>query len=143
MHQEVARVVGLWTRGKEENERVVLLSRSGADAALQRAVRRSGLVREGIKVSHHDLRRTFGRVANASGMSLVSLQGLFGHASPALSAHYIGLDFDELKSALARFGAHLGPVTSVEQGSKRAGSLSLSVRRTDGRAASARRLPSR
>ena len=143
MQQEVARVVGLWTRGKEENDRVVPLSRSGADAALQRAVRRSGLTKEGTRVSHHDLRRTFGRVANASGMSLVSLQGLFGHASPALSAHYIGLDFDDLKSALARFGAHLGPVTSVERGSERADSLPLSSRRIHRRVASVRRFPSK
>ena len=42
-------------------------------------------------------------------MSLVSLQGLFGHTSPALSAHYIGLDFDELKSALARLGSYIDP----------------------------------
>ena len=143
MQQEVARVVGLWIRGKGEDQRVVPLSRSGADAALQRAVRRSGLASKGTRVSHHDLRRTFGRVANASGMSLVSLQGLFGHASPALSAHYIGLDFDELKSALDRFGAHLGPVTSIEQGSQRAGSLPRFEHRTHRHAASARRFSSR
>lgn len=143
MQQEVVRVVGLWIRGKGENQRVVPLSRSGADAALQRAVRRSGLASEGTKVSHHDLRRTFGRVANASGMSLVSLQGLFGHASPALSAHYIGLDFDELKSALDRFGTHLGPVTSVEQGSERAGPVSRFEGRTHSHAASARRFSTR
>ena len=104
---EVERVVRSWTRSMSADDRIVPLSRSGADAALQRAVRRSGLRDAGVKVSHHDLRRTFGRLANASGMSLVSLQEMFGHASPALSAHYIGLDIDELRSALARMGSYL------------------------------------
>jgi integrase len=108
---EVERLLRAWIMTRAGEARVVPLSRSGADAALQRAVRRSGLTSAGVRVSHHDLRRTFGRMANASGMSLVSLQGLFGHASPALSAHYIGLDFDELKGALDRLGTymHSGP----------------------------------
>ena len=107
---EVFRVLTTWIRNKRDDDKVVSLSKSGADAALQRAVRRAGLTRDGVKVSHHDLRRTFGRLANASGMSLVSLQGLYGHASPTLSSHYIGLDFDELKAALARLDSFLGPV---------------------------------
>ncbi len=105
---EVERLLRSWVRSKRPDEPVVPLSRSGADAALQRAVRRSGLRQAGVRVSHHDLRRTFGRLANASGMSLVSLQGVYGHASPALSAHYIGLDYDEMRSALARMGSYLG-----------------------------------
>lgn len=104
---EVDRVLRAWIRDKQPEDRVVPLSKSGADSALQRAVRRTGLAKKGVKVSHHDLRRTFGRLANASGMSLVSLQGLFGHASPSLSAHYIGIDFDELRSALSRFDSYI------------------------------------
>jgi integrase len=104
---EVDRLLRAWIQSRRAEDRVVSLSKSGADAALQRAVHRSGLSADGIKVSHHDLRRTFGRLANASGMSLISLQGLFGHASPALSAHYIGLDFDELKRALATLGSYI------------------------------------
>ena len=105
---EVERQLRAWIKAKSAEDRVVPLSRSGADAALQRAVRRSELLRSGIKVSHHDLRRTFGRLANASGMSIISLQGMFGHASPALSAHYIGLDYDEIRNALVRMGSYLG-----------------------------------
>ncbi len=104
---EVDRLLRLWIKTRGAEVRVVPLSRSGADAALQRAVHRAGLSEAGVRVSHHDLRRTFGRLANASGMSLVSLQGLFGHASPALSAHYIGLDFDELRGALVRLGSYI------------------------------------
>jgi integrase len=104
---KVERLLRSWIRTQRAEDRVVPLSRSGADAALQRAVRRSGLAKSGVRVSHHDLRRTFGRLANASGMSLLSLQGLFGHTSPALSAHYVGLDFDELRGALARLGSYI------------------------------------
>ncbi len=110
LESRVSSMLRPWVRGRHDDERVVPLSRSGADAALQRAARRSGLSRAGIKVSHHDLRRTFGRLANASGMNLVSLQSLYGHTSPALSAHYIGLDFDELKAALVRLDRYLGRV---------------------------------
>ncbi len=116
MQREVGRLLATWTRGQLEMARVVPLSRSGADAALQRAVVRSGLAGEGTKASHHDLRRTFGRLANASGMNLVALQGLFGHASPALSAHYIGLDLDELRTSLEKFGSFLGPVEGRRDG---------------------------
>jgi integrase len=113
---EVDRLLRSWIKTRGVEIRVVPLSKSGADAALQRAVHRSGLSEAGVRVSHHDLRRTFGRLANASGMSLVSLQGLFGHTSPALSAHYIGIDFDELRGALARLGSYIdsGPRRSHE-----------------------------
>jgi integrase len=122
---EVDRLLRGWIQSLRAEDRVVPLSKSGADAALQRAVRRSGLCEEGVRVSHHDLRRTFGRLANASGMSLVSLQGLFGHASPALSAHYIGLDFDELKGALAKLGSYIdaGPSRKVGSVTKRSSRL--------------------
>jgi integrase len=104
---ELDRLLRSWVESRRAEDRLVPLSKSGADAALQRAVHRSGLADAGVRVSHHDLRRTFGRLANASGMSLLSLQGLFGHASPALSAHYVGLDFDELKDALTRLGSYI------------------------------------
>lgn len=110
MQAEVRRVLRPWTERKDPEQRVVPYSASGADGLLQRAARRAGFPGKGVRVSHHDLRRTFGRLANASGMNLVSLQGLFGHASPELSAHYIGLDVDELRSALIRLGSFIGPL---------------------------------
>jgi integrase len=107
---EVDQVLRGWVLGRRDEDRVVPLSRSGADNALQRAARRAGFPAAGLRVSHHDLRRTFGRLANASGMNLVSLQGMFGHASPGLSAHYIGLDLEELRGALGRLESYLGPL---------------------------------
>jgi integrase len=109
MQAEVRRVVGSWIQGKAADERVVPYSITGADQLLLRAAHRAGFREKGIRVSHHDLRRTFGRLANASGMNLVSLQGLFGHASPELSAHYIGLDVDELRSGLDRLATYIHP----------------------------------
>lgn len=111
MQAEVRRIVGSWIRGRAAEDRVVPYSTTGADQLLLRAAARAGFEEKGIRVSHHDLRRTFGRLANASGMNLVSLQGLFGHASPELSAHYIGLDMDELKRALNRLGSFIGPLS--------------------------------
>jgi integrase len=110
MQEEVRRVLRSQIRGRAADDRVVPYSSTGADQILFRAAERAGFPERGIRVSHHDLRRTFGRLANASGMNLVSLQGLFGHASPELSAHYIGLDLDELKVALDRLGSFLGPL---------------------------------
>jgi integrase len=110
MQAEVRRLLRAWTQGKDADDRIVPYSASGADGLLQRAAHRAGFPGQGIRVSHHDLRRTFGRLANASGMNLVSLQGLFGHASPELSAHYIGLDVDELRGALDRLGSFIGPL---------------------------------
>jgi len=110
MQAEVRRVLESWIQGKSADDRVVPYSTSGADVLLQRAALRAGFPGQGIRVSHHDLRRTFGRLANASGMNLVSLQGLYGHASPELSAHYIGLDVDELRNALDRLASFIGPL---------------------------------
>jgi integrase len=116
MAGEVRRVLVPWVAGRGSSERVVPYSIGGADQVLQRAARRAKFPAAGLKVSHHDLRRTFGRLANASGIDLVALQGLFGHASPELSAHYIGLDIDSLRAALDRLGTFLGPIRSSRSG---------------------------
>ena len=110
MAGEVRHLLAPWVAGKGPSERVVPYSITGIDQVLQRAARRAKFPAAGLKVSHHDLRRTFGRLANASGIDLVALQGLFGHSSPELSAHYIGLDLDSLRTALDRLGTFLGPI---------------------------------
>ena len=55
--------------------------------------------------SAHTLRRTFGRIAYNAGVPLVSIQNIYGHASPVMSAHYIGIDQAEMVAGLARFEA--------------------------------------
>ena len=116
MQAEVRRLLRSWTQRKGADQRVVPYSVSGADLLLLRAAQRAGFPNRGVRVSHHDLRRTFGRLANASGMNLVSLQGLYGHASPELSAHYIGLDVDQLRGALDRMGSFIGPLRAPPVG---------------------------
>lgn len=81
-------------------------SKSGADLVLRRAVERSGLLQGGTQVSHHDLRRTFGRLAHTAGMDLVQLKNLYGHNSLDQTVHYIGLDEDRMREGLERL-AHL------------------------------------
>jgi len=94
--------------GRGPEDRVLPLSRTGADALLQEAVRTSGLAATGVRVSHHDLRRTFGRLAHDAGMDLVQLKNLYGHESMEMTVHYIGLDADEMRSGLERLSMLLG-----------------------------------
>ena len=95
---------------------VVGLARTGADLLLQRAAIRSGLAQEGIRVSHHDLRRTFGRLANDAGMDLVQLKNLYGHASMDQTVHYIGLDEDRMREGLDRLARLIDPFLKSGRG---------------------------
>jgi integrase len=89
---------------------LVPYSRSGADLLLRRAVRRSGLARRDTRVSHHDLRRTFGRLSYQAGMDLVQLKNLYGHASLDQTVHYIGLDEDRMRAGLDSLARSLRPL---------------------------------
>lgn len=89
-------------------DRLLPLSRSGADLLLARAARAAGLPASGTRVSHHDLRRTFGRLAHQAGMDLVQLKNLLGHSSVEMTVHYIGLDSDTMREGLQRFRDSLG-----------------------------------
>jgi integrase len=95
--------------GLGADERLFPLSNSGADRLLQRALRSAGFGTEKVKVSHHDLRRTFGRVAHQSGMDLVQLKNLFGHSSVEMTVHYIGIDADQMRSGLKKIELRLAP----------------------------------
>lgn len=103
LHPQVRAVLAARLRDSAPEERLLPLSRSGADLVLRRAANRAGFGARRIKVSHHDLRRTFGRLAYASGMDLIQLRNLFGHSSVDLTAHYVGLDTDGMKTGLERF----------------------------------------
>ena len=94
----------------DSNAPVVPLSRSGADLLLRRAAVRSGLIRRGICVSHHDLRRTFGRLSHQAGMDLVQLKNLYGHCSLDQTVHYIGLDEDQMRAGLDSLARALRPL---------------------------------
>ena len=110
MFSETARVLDSASEGLEENSRLVPLSPSGADLLLRRAADRAGFRGLGLKVSHHDLRRTFGRLAHKAGMDLVQLKNLYGHTSLDQTVHYIGLDEDEMRAGLDRLATFIGPL---------------------------------
>lgn len=108
LHPIVARLIRTKTRNLAPTEQIFPYSRSGADNLLRKAVATSGLAHAGVRVSHHDLRRTFGRLSHEAGMDLVQLKNLFGHASIEMTVHYIGLDADEMRSGLTKLSRHLG-----------------------------------
>lgn len=89
-----------WVEGRAEDTLVLPRSASGLDLLLSRAVRRAGL---GVRVSNHDLRRTFGRQAYQSGMSLVDLKNFLGHVSVDMTTRYIGIDEDRMREGLSKF----------------------------------------
>jgi integrase len=90
-------------RGLKPEDRILPISASGADVLLRKAADAAGFSTRGIRVSHHDLRRSFGRLAHAAGMDLVQLKNLYGHASMDMTVHYVGLDMDRMRSGLGRF----------------------------------------
>jgi integrase len=106
MHRSVRRDLLRWSRSHPPEDAVLPMARSGADAVLGRAVRSAGLP-EGLRVSHHDLRRSFGRLAHEAGMDLVQLKNLLGHSSVEMSVHYIGLDSDRMREGLNRFSKYV------------------------------------
>jgi integrase/recombinase XerD len=60
--------------------------------------------RAGIHITPHTLRRTFATLSARSGMSLIHLQGLMGHASIITTRDYIGLSEEDLISAHEKHG---------------------------------------
>ncbi|HZY71323.1 MAG TPA: site-specific integrase [Thermoplasmata archaeon] len=93
---EVAR----WAKGRRPEER--LLPRSLV--TLQLDVVRAGR-RAGIRVSSHDLRRTFGRLAYQRGVPLPVIQQIFGHASIETTRRYLGICLDDMREGIARLDA--------------------------------------
>lgn len=93
-------------------DRLFAMSATGADLLLRRAALRAGFAVRGLRVSHHDLRRTFGRLAHDSGVDLVQLKNLLGHASIEMTVHYIGLDLDRMRKGLELVELAEGTVVS-------------------------------
>ncbi len=106
LHPSVQQDLVAWVRGRGDDDRILPYSRSGADRILARARERLGPDAP-PRVSHHDLRRTFGRLAHEAGMDLVQLKNLLGHASVEMSVHYIGLDAARMREGLGRFARYL------------------------------------
>ena len=109
MFSETARVLRSHRFQEGGHEPLVPLSPSGADLLLRRVAERAGFPSLGVRVSHHDLRRTFGRLAHKAGMDLVQLKNLYGHSSLDQTVHYIGLDEDEMRDGLHKLAIFIEP----------------------------------
>ena len=99
-----------WLTGIPPEARILPYSASWADVQLAKAAHAAGFAHRGVHVSHHDLRRTFGRIAYESGMDLVQLKNLFGHSNLDMSVHYIGLDMDRMREGLGHIDRAVGPL---------------------------------
>jgi len=100
--------------GIRPEDRVLPYSASWADNQVAKAVQAAGFPKLGVKVSHHDLRRTFGRVAHDSGMDLIQLKNLFGHSSLEMTVHYVGLDLQRMREGLSRVDRSFEPLVDKE-----------------------------
>lgn len=86
--------------GLQPSDPVFGFQRSSFDRRLTELGRLAGIPH---RVSGHDLRRTFGRLAYAAGVPLVAIQNVYGHKSPLMTAYYIGADHDQMAQGLAQF----------------------------------------
>ena len=59
--------------------------------------------RLGTDFSSHTLRRTFGRELYRSGVDIVVIATIYGHASTTQTIKYLGLDLDDMNDAMSRF----------------------------------------
>lgn len=88
------------TRGFRQEALVYPHHPKTADRDLLAAAERAGI---GVRVSGHDLRRSFGRIAYRNGVPLVDLRNLLGHETLDMTIHYVGVDSDEMAAGLERF----------------------------------------
>jgi integrase len=100
-----------WVDGKSPDEPLYRWHPRTADHDIRAVGVRTGL---GIKVSGHDLRRSFARMMydGGHGMSLPSLKKLLGHASVDMTCHYIGVDEQAMGEGIEHFEALMRRHTS-------------------------------
>lgn len=70
--------------------------------SLNRAVIHKVRDRAGFNFSNHTLRRTFGRTLYRAGIPIETISKLYGHDDPRTTIRYLGIDLDDMRSALAR-----------------------------------------
>ncbi len=86
--------------GERGDARLYPKGRTDLDSRLASLGRVAGVP---VRVSSHDLRRTFGRLAFGAGVSLVQLQAIYGHESLDQVTVYIGADQAHMRAGLRRF----------------------------------------
>jgi integrase len=73
--------------------------------AIDRFLRRLG-ERIGMKLSNHDLRRTCGRMMYRSGVQIEIIARIFGHTDTRTTARYLGLDLEDMNSAMHKYAQY-------------------------------------
>ncbi|MGA3021707.1 MAG: tyrosine-type recombinase/integrase [Thermoplasmata archaeon] len=96
----------LLSMDKRGSELYFPLKDSAYDDRLTAVGRLAGLP---FHLSAHILRRSFGRIAYRARVPLVTIQHIYGHASPAMTAYYIGIESEEMAAGLLTFEAALAP----------------------------------
>ncbi len=70
--------------------------------SLDRAVIHKVRDRAGFDFSNHTLRRTFGRTLYRAGIPIETISKLYGHDDTQTTIRYLGIDLDDMGSALAK-----------------------------------------
>ena len=102
-----------WRRAKGFEGRTDLLLPSRrtlgelSETALNNLLRRVSLESGVRPLSHHDLRRTFGRFMWKAGTPLPVVRDLMGHHSLDMTIRYLGIGADEMASAMGRFAEYM------------------------------------
>ncbi len=79
----------------------------GPYSSIYKRVRKVG-TRAGIRVvGTHDLRRSFGSIAHDAGTPVEEIQAVYGHASPAMTTYYIGVDLARMAKGLSTMARYV------------------------------------
>lgn len=121
MHPDFVRVFERWTKERDEivsrtiyrestSNRLLVYDKGGRLKGYEEIKGRAIddhlhelSMRFGVEFSNHTLRRTFGRELFRSGVSIEIIATIFGHTSTTQTMKYLGLNLDDMASAMDRF----------------------------------------
>ena len=88
----------IWQRSGYLYDYITNESLSGIDRQVEKLSASTG-----IKFSNHTLRRTFGRTMYRSGVPVATISKILGHEDTVMTLRYIGVDMDDMASAMQQF----------------------------------------
>jgi integrase len=84
--------------------------KTAIDTMVKRAGSRAGIP----EVSNHDLRRTCGRLMYQAEVRIEVIAKIFGHSDTKTTIRYLGLDLDDMGSALAQYAKFMSVPKTVQ-----------------------------
>ncbi|MFP4546321.1 MAG: site-specific integrase, partial [Methanomassiliicoccales archaeon] len=72
--------------------------------------------RIGVEVSNHDLRRTCGRMMFRAGVPIETIARIFGHEDTKTTLHYLGLEYEDMTSAMEQYAEYQKSVMCPKTG---------------------------